>query len=148
MIFATSQQLDLLNRAKSWYVDATFKLCPFSQLLTVNAFVKADDYTKQVPLVFVHMSGKKKRDYRGVFRKLLELLPSTAVKQVTLDFECAVWKVLRQLLPDIELLGCIFHWTQALWRKVSFKILFRFQRNKDLRRVPLKVRAISAKFVY
>ena len=134
MIFATSHQLDLLNRAKSWYVDATFKLCrqPFNQLLTVNAFVKADDYTKQVPLVFVLMSGKKKRDYRGVFRKLLEPLPSPAVKQVTLDFECAVWKVLCQLLPDIKLLGCVFHWTQALWRKVSLKILLRYKRNSDL----------------
>lgn len=97
MIFATSQQLDLLNRAKSWYVDATFKLCrqPFSQLSTVNALVKAEDYTKQVPLVFVLMSGKKKLDNRGVFLKLLELLPSPAVKLVALDFECAVWKVLR-----------------------------------------------------
>ena len=59
MIFATRHQLDLLNRAKSWYVDATFKLYrqPFTQLLTVNAFVKAVDYVKQVPLVFVLMSG-------------------------------------------------------------------------------------------
>ena len=121
MIFATRHQLDLLNRAKSWYVDATFKLCrqPFTQLLTVNAFVRADDYVKQVPLVFVLMSGKRKRDYRAVFRELLELLPSPALRQVTLDFECAVWKVLRQLLPDVKLLGCVFHWTQALWRKVS-----------------------------
>ena len=90
MIFATSQRLDLLDRPNSWYVDATFKLChqPFSQLLTVNLFIKADDYTKQVPLVFVLMLGKKKLDYRGVFPELLELPPSPAVKQVTLDFEC------------------------------------------------------------
>nr|XP_058953276.1 uncharacterized protein LOC131780685 [Pocillopora verrucosa] len=59
------------------------------------------------------MSGKRKRDYRAVFRELLELLPSPALRQVTLDFECAVWKVLRQLLPDVKLLGCVFHWTQA-----------------------------------
>lgn len=119
VIFATRHQLDLLNRAKSWYVDATFKLYrqPFTQLLTVNAFVKAVDYVKQVPLVFVLMSGKRKRDYRAVFRELLELLPSPALQQVTLDLECAVWKVLRQLLPDVKLLGCVFHWTQALWRK-------------------------------
>ena len=44
-----------------------------------------------MPLVFVLMSGKKKRDYRGVFKKLLELLPSPAVKQVTLDFVEGTW---------------------------------------------------------
>lgn len=120
LIFATSQQLHLLSHSKSWYVNATFKLCrqPFSQLFTVNVFIKSNDYTKQVSLVFVLMSGKKK-DYRGFFRKLLELLSALNLKQVTLDFECTMWKVLRQLPPDVKLMGCVFHWTQALWRKVS-----------------------------
>lgn len=60
LIFATRHQLDLLNRAKSWYVDATFKLYrqPFTQLLTVNAFVKAVDYVKQVPLVVCPYVGQ------------------------------------------------------------------------------------------
>ena len=122
MIFATPHQLDLLNRANSWYVDTTFKFCsqPVTQLLTINAFVKADDYAKQVPLVFVLMSGKKKSDYRGV-KKLPELLPSPAVKQVMLDFKCTMRKVLGQLLPDVKLLGCLFHWTQAMWRKRQFE---------------------------
>ena len=123
-----------LARHSAWSHWPRCIICrqPFSQLLTVNAFVKEDDYTKQVLFVLVLISGKKKRDYRCVFHKLLELLLSPAVKQVTLDFECTVWKVLHKLLPDIKLLGCVFHWTQALWSKVSFKILICFQRNKDL----------------
>ena len=39
--------------------------------------------------------------------------------KVTLDYESALWNVLRQLLPGVKLMGCVFHWTQALWRKVS-----------------------------
>ena len=58
--------------------------------------------------MLILMLGKKTQDNQGVFHKLLELLPSPAVKQVTLDFECAIWKVLCQLLLDIKTLGCIF----------------------------------------
>ena len=61
LIFASDKQLELLQQSKTWYLDRPFKLCrqPFTQLLTLNAFVKNDDHVKQVPLVFVIMSGAK-----------------------------------------------------------------------------------------
>lgn len=50
-----------------------------------------------------------------VLQTLLQLLPrEPAVKQVTLDFEKAVWLAMRSVLPDVQLKGCAFHWTQAL----------------------------------
>ena len=57
-----------------------------------------------------------------VLQTLRQLLPrEPAVKQVTLDFEKAVWLAMRSVLPNdyVQLKGCAFHWTQALWRKVS-----------------------------
>ena len=68
LIFATSKQLHQLTKAKTWYVDGTFKLCqhPFSQLLTINAFVRKDNFVKQVHLLFIVMPGRKKLDYRKV----------------------------------------------------------------------------------
>ena len=97
-------------------MDATFKLCrhPFTQLFTVNAFVKKDDHVKQVPLAFVLMSGRKKGDYKAVLQALLSILPNNSrVKKITLDFEKAMWSVTRQVLPNIKLMGCSFHFTQA-----------------------------------
>ena len=90
---------EFLARAKSWYINATFKLCrrPFSKLMTVNAFVRKDDHAKQVLLLFMLMSGHKKSDYRKVFEELIEILLS---------------------VPKVQLHGCVFHWMQALWRKV------------------------------
>ncbi|XP_022809866.1 uncharacterized protein LOC111346869, partial [Stylophora pistillata] len=54
LLFASQQQLEVLCRAKAWYIDGTFKLCrnPFSQPLNINAFVRSDSFAKQVSLLF------------------------------------------------------------------------------------------------
>ena len=69
LIFATEEQLQLLWKAKSWYIDQTFQCCPrkFEQLFTISTFVSSEDRdAKQVPVVFVLMSSRKRKDYRKV----------------------------------------------------------------------------------
>lgn len=66
------------------------------------------------------MSNKKAKDYKKVLQTLLQVLPrEPAMKQVTLDFEKAVWLAMKSVLPNVQLKGCAFHWTQALWKKVQ-----------------------------
>ena len=116
ILFAT------LSKATKWYIDGTFKLCrhPFKQLFTINAFVHDSENAKQVPLCFVFMSGQSASNYQKVLQELLHIMPNRPmVQHVTLDFETAVWKACRAILPGVRLSGCVFHWTQALWRKVQ-----------------------------
>ena len=55
-----------------------------------------------------------------VLRTLFDLLPSEpAVQRATLDFEKALLLAFRSILPAVKIQGCVFHWTQAVWRKVS-----------------------------
>ena len=42
-----------------------------------------------------------------------------SVKKVVMDFERALWAAVKTRLPHVEVMGCVFHWTQAVWHKVS-----------------------------
>ena len=104
--------------------------------MTINAFVKTDDYTKQVPLVFALMSGKKTKDYKAVIKAVLEMLPvPPAVRKITVDFEMTVWKTLRELMPNVDIMGCVFHWTQALWRRVCQRFFVYYTLKKNLKNI-------------
>jgi len=59
----------LLSKAKRWCVDGTFKLCrpPFTQLFTINAFVRQDDHAKLSPaVVCTDVKQKEARLKKGV----------------------------------------------------------------------------------
>lgn len=36
-----------------------------------------------------------------------------------LDFEAATWSALKEVYPTVKLMGCVYHWKQAVWRKVQ-----------------------------
>jgi len=94
LMLASIAMLTLLGRAKTWYVDATFKLVktPFTQLFSFHAFIKSGSALKQVPLCFVLMSRRTTADYSAVITHLLGLLPQPRVLQrVVVDVEAATW---------------------------------------------------------
>ena len=47
------------------------------------------------------------------------MLPRRSVQIITSDYEAAMWQSARGLLPNIRLVGCLFHYCQALYRQLQ-----------------------------
>lgn len=55
-----------------------------------------------------------------VLRFIDHQLPETiALEGFVADFEAALWKALKDRFPGTPIQGCVFHWTQAVFRKVQ-----------------------------
>ncbi|XP_072030365.1 uncharacterized protein [Amphiura filiformis] len=95
---------DYLDKDVRWYLDATFKVVnePFKQLLGFNCFVKKAGQTKQVPLVFVLMTGRTTEDYKAMFAAIQELLPVNKLKELMVDFEAAIIDVPCKKASDVD----------------------------------------------
>ena len=134
LLFFTAFLSSLLQKSKTWYADATFKAVqhPFRQLWSIHALIRQNTSMKQVPLFFAVISRKSKDDYIAIFSYLRDLLPSTNVTTVVMDFESAVWGAFKTVFPSVITRGCSFHWTQAIYRHIQdLKLVQAYQERKN-----------------
>ncbi|KAL5021166.1 hypothetical protein ScPMuIL_000321 [Solemya velum] len=117
IIFATDEQLRLLSDTWTWYLDATFKVVrkPFYQLISIHAFLKSGECTRQAPFAFMFMSRCRKEDYMETLKAVKTSLFSTP----DLDEIAAIWGAVKEVFPSVTIHGCTFHWCQAVYRKIS-----------------------------
>ncbi|XP_052820384.1 uncharacterized protein LOC128246231 [Mya arenaria] len=116
-VFATENQLSLQHDTKRWYIDGTFKVVgePFrsnGQLFSIHAFIEKAGQLKQMPLAFCLMSRlrqcsrvNKGEDRDSICRRLCRRL--------------SAWQAVRDVFPGVEVKGCAFHSSQAVWRHVQ-----------------------------
>lgn len=122
LIFSTNQDLRNLSNSPILLADGTFKTVPtlFQQMYTLHGIVRGYCF----PLVYCLCVRKDEATYRRIGGKTVELCqqmrrPATLQPRVVLtDFEMAAMNAARATFPDATIRGCLFHFSQSVWRSV------------------------------
>lgn len=123
IIFSNVSNLSFMCQASlvnPLYLDGTFQYCPqFSyQLVTIHCFV--NNY--YVPVIYSLLPNKRLETYNILFQTILEQCSSFSLifkpSMFIIDFEKAIHTSLNTVFPNSTVKGCLFHLTQAWYRKI------------------------------
>lgn len=93
------------------------------------------DTGKGLPCVWCLLPSKSEASYQLMWDTVLQKLnmdgSSYQPQRVVVDFEAAVIKCLRNRLPGVSVVGCSFHFRNAIWKKLQDLGLAAFF-NQDL----------------
>ena len=134
VVFSTEDQLRLLQEADTIYMDGTFTCCPqlWNQLYSLHA--RKDDQT--YPLVYALLPDRQTTTYVRLFENLkthIHRIFNRVLDPVSVqtDFEMAAIRAVEQSFPNADIKGCMFHYTQAIWRKTQQIGLAEQYKNDD-----------------
>ena len=77
-----------------------------------------------VSVAYAYLPSHKASDYeemlRAIKRECVRQSMVLAPKQIMCDFEKSIHKAVRRAFgPNVKILGCFYHLTQATWRQVQ-----------------------------
>ena len=118
LILGHNELLDGLARAKLWLADGTFKVVPtiFFQLYTIH-FELVPGISPVA--LYCLLQSKTRAIYDRMFEAVKELVPAAEPDRLLLDFESAAISAFRSAYPNANVMGCYFHLTQSVIRKVN-----------------------------
>ena len=140
LIFCTQRNMDILMNSTDWFCDGTFKVVPglFYQLFTIHGLVNGN----MVACVYALLPNKQQDTYTSLLRVLRNANPLLSPRTVMIDYELASMNAIQEIFPDAIVQGCLYHLSQAIYRKVQHHGLqVAYQNNCDL---SLSIRMLAA----
>ena len=120
-IWASSSQIGRLRTSEHWYVDGTFRICPkpYYQLIVLMSRDAISNTAS--PGCYILTNSKTATSYDKIFQSLKNILTGHSeltlkLKSATVDFERGLHKGFQSNFSDVDLVGCLFHFKQALNR--------------------------------
>lgn len=103
----------------SLFIDGTFKVTPpaFYQCLIIMLYDPSVDL--YIPVLYILIDSKDELSYNNALHWVkvqcrLNIKPQT----ITCDFEKGLIKAIQKQFPNTTILGCLFHFKQAIRRKL------------------------------
>lgn len=143
IIFGTKTNLTFLTRCEELFMDGTFSITPplFKQVYTIHGnvyhflWVVPIGYDTHIlilsfflsfysnctgrlngwfiPLVYASSTDRKQGTYEMIFNALVALEPNIKPAHITIDFEMAVIKAIKNIFQSTKVHGCYFHFSQT-----------------------------------
>ena len=121
LLFTTDRNLDLLCEADVVFSDGTFSTAPklFDQLYTFHT----ESQGHMLPLVYSLLPNRTEDTYVRTLQYIQETCHDLgfhfAPRTFQMDFEKSAHNAVRTVLPTTRLRGCLFHYTQCIWRRTQ-----------------------------
>lgn len=125
LLFASENNLRMLDESPFWLVDGTFQTCPvlFTQIFSVHGLVGSSDCRRILPLAYGFLPQKTEECYVKFFNSLkeyaLEYYIELNLVQILSDFELAIINAVKTVFPATLQSTCLFHLGQSIWRKIQ-----------------------------
>ncbi|XP_072157114.1 LOW QUALITY PROTEIN: uncharacterized protein [Bemisia tabaci] len=120
LIFSTSENLRILAASDTLLTDGTFKVVPrqFLQLYTLHGVILDTVF----PFVFVLTTRKDEGTYADIYRQVKDIAAELDIhfsfQFLNTDFEAANINAVKEAFPNARIVGCLFHFSQSLWRQI------------------------------
>ncbi len=101
---------------------------------------------RTVPCAFALMPDINTASYHLLLEQLLEVVdfPPDLPARIVLDYERAVWNTMSDYLPMAKLTGCLFHFEEAIRRKLqALGLISLFNQNEQFSFLVRQVQALS-----
>lgn len=117
LIFASDEQVDILQDTDEFLFDGTFKVVPeiFYQLFIIHGVFR--DHV--IPLIYALLRRKNAETYEPLIDEILNIAPRWAPRAIMLDFEQSSIGAFQGAFPNVSLSGCYFHLRQSIHRKLQ-----------------------------
>ena len=131
VVFFSEKMMGFLSDGTNIQFDGTIFTVPiqFTQLWTL--FVSVERYS--LPAIYCLMTGKSQDLYEAVIGKIVSSIPNFRPLASMSDWEPAARNAMKKALPQLELYGCWFHFTQRIWAKTQkVGLAQEFKNNQEI----------------